>query len=85
MGIPRPTDRGTVLLEQRTEHLEAGPHHQFEELSVRVHQQFHERERSKGGRFNNEGRTGCARLLHGGSFTERRVASVWSPLVYYEQ
>ena len=35
-------------------------------------QQLHEWERSDSERCNNKGRTGCARLLHGGSFTERR-------------
>ena len=85
MGVPRAAQHRPVLLEQRIEYLESRLHHQLEERGLRVHQDFHEREGSDGGRFNNARRTGCARLLHGGSFAVRRVASVWSPLVYHEQ
>ena len=58
---------------------------QLEELGFRIDQEFNQGEGPDDRSFNNERRTGCARLLHGGSFTERRVASVWSPLVYHEQ
>ena len=85
MGVPQAAQRRAVLLEQRVEHLETRLHHQLEERGLRVHQDFHERKGSDAGRFNNARRTGCARLLHGGSFAVRRVASVWSPLVYHEQ
>lgn len=71
MRITRPTERGAVFLQQRAEDLEARPHHQLEEFGLRINQEFHKGERADGGRFNNDGRTGCARLLHGGSFTGR--------------
>jgi hypothetical protein len=83
VGIPRTAEHGAVLFQHRFQHLQARSHGQLEELSARIHQEIDQQKMA--GRFNS-GRVGdCARLLHGGSFAERRVASVWPPLVYHEQ
>jgi hypothetical protein len=71
--VPRVTTPGI-------EHAQARAHINSK-LGSRIDQEFNQTEGPDGRSFNNERRAGCARLLHGGSFTERRVASVWSPLV----
>jgi len=67
MDIPRATEGGSILLEHRVEYAEACTHHQLVKFGLRVDQEFDERQRPDGGRFNSGDWTGYARLLHGGS------------------
>ena len=83
--VARPTERRPILLEHGVQHLQSRPHRKVEQLRFGVNQQLDERQTTRGRRFNTSGRTDCARLLHGGSFAVRRVASGCPPLVYHEQ
>ena len=83
MRIARPAEGDPILFQHRFQHLQARTNRELEQLAPGIDQQIDQRQMA--GRFNSEGTRDCARLLHGGSFAERRVASVWSPLVYHEQ
>ena len=61
-----------------------GPHRELEQLRLGIDQQLDEGQATRGRRFNTSGGKDCARLLHGGSFAVRRVASGCPPLVYHE-
>ena len=83
--VARPADRRPILLEHGVQDLQSRPHRKVEQLRFGVNQQLDKRQPTRGLRFNTGGRTDCARLLHGGSFAVRRVASGCAPLVYHEQ
>ena len=83
--VARPADRRPILLEHGVQDLQSRPHRTVEQLRFGVTQPLDERQPTRGRRFNTGGRTDCARLLHGGSFAVRRVASGCPPLVYHEQ
>ena len=83
--VARPADRRPILLEHGVQDLQSRLHRKVEPLRFGVNYQLDERQPTRARRFKTGGRTDCARLLHGGSFAVRRVASGCPPLVYHEQ
>ena len=81
--VPQTADRGPILFQHRFQHLQTRTDGELEQLAPRIDQEIDQPQVA--GRFNSGRVNDCARLPHGGSFAERRDASVWPPLVYHEQ